>query len=251
MTNEKWNELQSAVFKSTFTMNKDGVSLKESIALLESRINIWKTFYKLLGEVLDPMDKRFKIMCVKKVNYNNHKYLIMKISLWYYVVIDLDTNKTISEDDARSIFDVEFFKDNFNEGEGLIDYYSFDQLSDEIVVKVIDYYVEHENILTDNKSERLTILDNEEVVGYLIIYFDKDEVMLGINGKINGRCNYLFLDNNLSVYGASNLSGNKDEVASSFDGSRDIMIPKDLLSKYINYGIGMSEVNGNSFSINK
>lgn len=251
MTNERWNKLQSDVFRNTFTMNKDGVSLKESIVLLNDRINVWKNFYKLLGEVLDPMDKRFNIMNVKKVNYKNGKYLFMKVSLWYYVVIDLENKKTINEEAAKKIFDVKFFKDYFYETDGLLDYYSFDSLSDDVTSKVIDYYLEHEDILTDKKSIRIPILDTEEVFGYLIVYFDKDEVMIGINGKKEGRCNYIFLNKDLKVYGASNLTGNKDEVASSFDGTKDIMIPKELLSKYINYGIGMSDSHGNSFSINK
>ena len=46
---------------------------------------------------------------------------------------------------------------------------------------------------------------------------------------------YIFLDSNLKVYGASNLTGNKEEIASSFDGSRDIMIPSGIMEQYVNY----------------
>jgi hypothetical protein len=248
MTNERWNELQSEVFKNTFTMNIDGISLKDTIVNLNDRINIWKNFYKLLGDVLDPIDKRFNVMNVSKVSYKNGKYLFIKISLWYYVVIDLENKKTINEEAAKKIFDVKFFKDYFYETDGLLDYYSFDSLSDDVTSKVIDYYIEHENILTDKKSIRIPILDTDEVFGYLIVYFDKDEVMIGINGKKEGRCNYLFLNNDLKVYGASNLTGNKEEVASYFDGSRDIMIPSGIMEQYVKDG----EIKyGNSFSFNK
>lgn len=248
MTNERWNELQSEVFKNTFTMNIDGISLKDTITKLNNRINVWKNFYKLLGDVLDPIDKRFSVMNVSKVSYKKGKYLFIKISLWYYVVIDLDNKKTIGEDEAKQIFNEKFFKDNLLETDGLIDYYSFDSLNDDVTSKVIDYYIEYEDILTDKKNVRIPILDNEEVFGCLIVYFDKDEVMVGINGKMNGRCNYLFLDNNLKVYGASNLSGNKEEVASYFDGSRDIMIPSGIMEQYVKDG----EIKyGNSFSFNK
>ena len=248
MTNERWNELHSEVFKNTFTMNIDGISLKDTIVNLNDRINIWKNFYKLLGDVLDPIDKRFNVMNVGKVSYKNGKYLFIKISLWYYVVIDLENKRTINEEEAKKIFDVKFFKDNLLETDGLLDYYSFDSLSDDVTSKVIDYYIEHENILIDKKSIRIPILDTDEVFGYLIIYFDKDEVMIGINGKMNGRCNYLFLNNNLKIYGASNLSGNKDEIASYFDGSRDIMIPNGIMDRYVMNG---ELNNGNSFSFNK
>ena len=61
MTNERWNELQSEVFKNTFTMNIDGISLKDTIVNLSDRINIWKNVYKLLGDVLDPIDKTFNV----------------------------------------------------------------------------------------------------------------------------------------------------------------------------------------------
>ena len=248
MTNERWNELQSEVFKNTFTMNIDGISLKDTIVNLSDRINIWKNFYKLLGDVLDPIDKTFNVMNVKTINYKDGKYLFIKISLWYYVVIDLDNKKTISEEESKQLFDEKLFKDNFLETEGLMDYYSFDQLSDEVASKVIDYYIEYEEVLTDKKSIRIPILDTEEVFGYLIIYFDKDEVLLGINGKKEGRCNYIFLNKDLKVYGASNLTGNKDEVARFFDGSKDILIPNGIIDKYVMNG---SKEYGNSFSFNK
>jgi len=62
-----------------------------------------------------------------------------------------------------------------------------------------------------------------------IFEFLNSNKRVSINDFNDGRCNYIFLDENLKVYGASNLTGNKETVAKLFDGSRDILIPVHLL----------------------
>ena len=62
---------------------------------------------------------------------------------------------------------------------------------------------------------------------------------------------YIFLDSNLKVYGASNLTGNKEEIGNMFDGTRDILLPSSLICGISKDIEDRMMSNGNSFSINK
>ena len=94
---------------------------------------------------------------------------------------------------------------------------------------MVDFYIEEETILSDVDHLSYKFYHEDHVIGSFGINYDKSDSMVSINDFNEGRCNYIFLDKDLKVYGASNLTGNKEFVAKLFDGSRDILIPVCLL----------------------
>lgn len=251
MSNEEWNELQSKVFAKAFEQVEDGVSAKGVIASLERRRNVWKKFYSIVGKDIEPYNERFSIMDMGRIEYNNRMYLVLRYGLWDFIVIDIETMTCVSQEDGilmaqDDVFDR--FKGIHNED---IKYFTFDKLKKKTIKKVLDYYAEEQDVFEGQRKIYYEFYNKDGIRAGLIINFDKTDVMVSINDLRDGRCNYIFLDSNLKVYGASNLTGNKEEIGNMFDGTRDILLPSSLI-----YGISKDIEdrmmgNGNSFSINK
>ena len=132
-------------------------------------------------------------------------------------------------DEALMLFNDGVFE-NFRGIDGDdMEYLSFEKLSNKTLKELVDFYCEEESILSDVDHLSYKFYHEDHVIGSFSINYDKSDSMVSINDFNDGRCNYIFLDENLKVYGASNLTGNKEVVAKLFDGSRDILIPTYLL----------------------
>lgn len=251
MTNEEWNELQSKVFSCLFNNVEDGVSAKKVISSLERKRNIWKKMYSIVGKELEPYNERFSIMDIGRIEYNGRMYLVLRCGLWEFVVIDLETMTCISQEAGINMA----LDKEFNRFKGICDddikYFAFDKLKKKTVKKVIDYYIEEQEVFEGVKKIYYEFYKRDGIRASLIISFDKSDAMVSINDISGGRVNYIFLDSNLKVYGSSNLTGNKEEIGRMFDGTRDIMLPSRLICGISKNIEDKEKSNGNSFSFNK
>ena len=251
MTNEEWNDLQSKVFSCAFTEIEDGVSTKKVISSLERRRNVWQKMYSIVGKDLEPYNERFSIMDMGRIEYNGRMYLVIRYGLWEFVVIDIETMTCVNQEDGINMA----LDEVFNRFKGISDddikYFAFDKLKKRTVKKVIDYYVEEQEVFEGSRRIYYEFYKSDGIRAGLSINFDKSNVMVSINDITGGRVNYIFLDGNLKVYGASNLTGNKEEIARMFDGTRDIMLPSGLICDISKDIEDKEKSNGNSFSINK
>lgn len=251
MTNEEWNELQSKVFSCAFTDIEDGVSTKKVISSLERRRNVWKKMYSIVGKDLEPYNERFSIMDMGRIQYNGRMCLVLRCGLWEFVVIDIEAMTCVLPEDGMNMALDEVFNRFKGISEEDIQYFSFDKLKKKTIKKVIDYYVEEQSVFEGQRKIYYEFYNKDGIRASLIINFDKSDVMVSINDIRGGRVNYIFLDSNLKVYGASNLTGNKKEIGRMFDGTRDIMLPSSLICDISKDIEDKEKSNGNSFSINK
>ena len=228
MTNEEWNNIQEQAYLQLFS-NNDGLSSKELLIKLEDIRSIWRKLYSIIGNEIDPNNDRFSVMDISKVSCNNKVYLMLRIGLWEFIIIDINDMRCLSKEEVLATLNHELF-DRFN---GLddtdVEYFTFEKLKKKPLKRVVDHFVEHENVLTSDKRLVYKFFQKDGMVGCYTISCDKSDSMVSVNDYRNGRCNYIFLDSNLKVYGASNLTGNKDCVAKLFDGSKDIIVPESIL----------------------
>lgn len=228
MTNEEWNKLQESIYLRLFS-NTEGVSSKKIIKALERRRNVWQRLYSIVGKEMDPNNKRYSIMGIDKVVLVDKTYLVVRTGMWEFVVINLNDMRCLEVDEASMLFNEGAFEKFRGIDEDDMQYVSFVKLSNKTIKELVDFYCEEENILSDVDHLSFKFYHEDHVIGSFSINFDKSDSMVSINDFNEGRCNYIFLDENLKVYGASNLTGNKETVAKLFDGSRDILIPVRLL----------------------
>lgn len=228
MSNEEWNKLQETVFLKLFS-NTEGVSSKLVIKALERRRNVWQKLYSIVGRELDPNNKRYSIMGIDKISILDKVYLVLRTGLWEFVVIDINDMRCVVSDEAMMLFNEGAFEKFRGIDESDMQYLSFEILSNNAIKELVDFYIEEETILSDVDHLSYKFYHEDHVIGSFGINYDKSDSMVSINDFNEGRCNYIFLDKDLKVYGASNLTGNKEFVAKLFDGSRDILIPVCLL----------------------
>lgn len=228
MTNEEWNKIQENVYLRLFS-STEGISSKKIIKALERRRNVWKKLYSIVGKEMDPNNKKYSIMGIDKIVLEDKTYLVIRTGLWEFIVININDMRCLDNDEALILFSDGVFEKFRGIDEDDMHYLSFEKLTDNTLKELVDFYVEEEAVLSDVDHLSFKFYHEDHVIGSYSISYDKSDSMVSINDFNEGRCNYIFLDENLKVYGASNLTGNKETVAKLFDGSRDILIPVHLL----------------------
>lgn len=228
MTNEEWNKTQENVYLRLFS-STEGISSKRIIKALERRRNVWKKLYSIIGKELDPNNEKYSIMNIDKIILDDNTYLVLRTGLWEFIVVNVNDMRCLSNDEALVLFNSGVFEKFRGIDDDDMNYLSFETLTDNTLKELVDFYVEEEAVLSDVDHLSFKFYYEDHVIGSYCISYDKSDSMVSINDFNEGRCNYIFLDENLKVYGASNLTGNKETVAKLFDGSRDILIPVHLL----------------------
>ena len=228
MTNEEWNKIQENVYLRLFS-STEGISSKRIIKSLERRRNVWKKLYSIVGKEMDPNNKKYSIMGIDKIVLEDKTYLVIRTGLWEFIVININDMRCLDNDEALVLFSDGVFEKFRGIDEDDMHYLSFEKLTDNTLKELVDFYIEEEAVLSDVDHLSFKFYHEDHVIGSYSISYDKSDSMVSINDFNEGRCNYIFLDENLKVYGASNLTGNKETVAKLFDGSRDILIPVHLL----------------------
>ena len=228
MTNEEWNKIQENVYLRLFS-STEGISSKKIIKALERRRNVWKKLYSIVGKEMDPNNKKYSIMGIDKIVLEDKTYLVIRTGLWEFIVININDMRCLDNDESLVLFSDGVFEKFRGIDEDDMHYLSFEKLTDNTLKELVDFYIEEEAVLSDVDHLSFKFYHEDHVIGSYSISYDKSDSMVSINDFNEGRCNYIFLDENLKVYGASNLTGNKETVAKLFDGSRDILIPVHLL----------------------
>lgn len=139
--------LRDSLFNKYFEV-EEGLTLKE---LEESTRCITDTFEEFRKIIIDESQTFCSYNGIEKVsliNYKNKNYLFIKIMSANYYVIDLNLKKSLN-DDCKSLFNIDFFIDNFDECIDGLDYdvfYHFDEYKGDIN-KLLMYFYQNKDIL--------------------------------------------------------------------------------------------------------
>lgn len=232
MTHKEWNEKQNVAFESFFKEVPNGYSLKQFMVDMHRRRSVWQRLYKIVGEELAPGNNIFKFNNIKKVQSNGKTYLMIRVNIWGFVVIDVNDMRCIEYEEATRVIDSEIYRGKFNIRKEEIGYLYFDILSDDAIKDLVDFFVEEERIITGPKTMRYKFYKSDDVIGTVFVFLDCMDTMISVNDSVSGRINYVFLNSNLKAYSTTNPTGNKDDIISCFDGTRDAYVPFDLIDRF-------------------
>ena len=113
METREWNKLQLDLFSKLMVDND--ISLVEVIDRLDKYIDVWDKIFNVLIESSEDIDKYSSLRGINLINKDGVNYLFIKLDIWDYIIIDIDSEKVLSKEQILLIFDEEFFINNLGE----------------------------------------------------------------------------------------------------------------------------------------
>ncbi len=223
--------LRDTLFKKYFQI-ENGISVKELNEKLFFIPKTWNKLHTLCEKSIRRFDSFSTLEKFKLIEHNNKKYLILKLRIWKYVIIDVDEMRNISREDFGKLFDEQFFIDNFDERserEFFHDFYQIVKYQGDIQ-ELLNFYLDNENIF--NIPNQIHCKMNEkDAWTYLFIDLANASAQLGFQTPDQTLYEQLFLNYDLTPYGmqdAVNKMG-KEKIEELFSKMKDIEIPIDCI----------------------
>ena len=223
--------LRDTLFKKYFQI-ENGISVKELNEKLSFIPKTWNKLHTLCEKSIRRFDSFSTLEKFKLIEHNNKKYLILKLRIWKYVIIDVDEMRNISREEFEKLFDEQFFIDNFDErseGELLHDFYQVVKYQGDIQ-ELLNFYFDNENIFNMPNQIHCKMNENEAWT-YLFIDLANASVQMGFQTPDQTLYEQLFLNYDLTPYGmqdAVNKMG-KEKIEELFSKMKDIEIPIDCI----------------------
>lgn len=234
-------ELRNKLFEKYFEV-EDGVLITDLISSMSEVSNKWKILHEMFVNNVEYFDEYDDIEMIKDISYIDNNYLVIKLHLWQYIIIDLSKQSTIDDKDLGNIFTEDFFISNFSEGKvdngiNFFNMYSVLDYSGNIQELINFYFINKEvfNMPTDIHYK----IKIGDAVTYLSIDFANRTTQLGFGAPNQFLYEQIFFKDNLvpsKMQDATSKIG-KQKMNEIFDRVKLIKIPKELIPKkiYLNY----------------
>lgn len=106
--------LRNQLFDKYFEV-KNGIPVVDLIDTLSFIPKLWGKLHILCENNIEYFDSFSDLEKFKLIDYKEKEYLILKIRMFKYIIIDMEKMENISEGQFRSEFDEKFFVSNFDE----------------------------------------------------------------------------------------------------------------------------------------
>ena len=223
--------LRDTLFKKYFQI-ENGISVKELNERLSFIPKTWNKLHALCEKSIRRFDSFSTLEKFKLIEHNNKKYLILKLRIWKYVIIDVDEMRNISREEFEKLFDEQFFMDNFDErseGKFFYEFYQIVKYQGDIQ-ELLNFYLDNENIFNMPNQIHCKMNENEAWT-YLFIDLANASAQMGFQTPDQTLYEQLFLNYDLTPYGmqdAVNKMG-KEKIEELFSKIKDIEIPIDCI----------------------
>lgn len=224
--------LRDMLFLQYFQI-EDGVSVKDLNEKLSFIPEVWGNLRALCEKNMRQFDRFSSLEKIKLIEHNQKKYLILKLRMCRYLIIDLDRMVSISREDFQNEFNEEFFINNFNETSVGDDCFDFFYLLDKYqgdVQELLDFYMENIDVLT--LSSRLYCkLGEQDAWTWLFIDYANSSAQLGFQTPDQNLYEQLFLNYDLTPFGMQDAINKMgiDKMREIFSKVSDIKIPKECI----------------------
>lgn len=221
--------LRDKLFNKYFNVD-DGVLVSDLTNKLSFIPDAWNKLHIMCQKNIKHFDRFSSLEKIKMIEHNNKKYLILKLRMWRYVVIDLDKMENISNEEFLSVFNEEFFVNNFDEvKDNLFDLYHVQKYNGDIQ-ELLDFYIKNKKIFS--LSTKIYCRFNiDSAWTWLFIDFVNAQVQMGFQTDDQLLYEQLFLNYDLTPYGmqdAINKMG-RDKMTEIFSKVCDIKIPRECI----------------------
>lgn len=231
MDNYKDN-LRNNLFEKYFQV-QDGILLSDLVESTNFITQTWDHLHKILEKNVEDYDSWSRLEDIKEIEYKNKKYLIIKIMIHRYIVIDLDNKKILSEEEIFNILEEKLFIENFNErkvGENMYNkLYWF--INGNNVDEIINYYNQNKKIF-DYPTEIFYRINMNDVYTFLSIKLNSS-IQLSFQGKNQILYETLFINSNLTPSGMQDTKNriSIEKMREIFDRIPSIIIPNEYIPK--------------------
>lgn len=139
------DELRTILFEQYFKSN-NSINIKELLNNTTYITDMYKEFFLILDKNIEDYDIYDKVDIIKEIEHNNKRYLIIKVSVLQYIIIDLYNYNTLNLENVKKYFKEEFFITNFREVNGIkIDRYHILE-SNKSLLPIINYYFNNKDL---------------------------------------------------------------------------------------------------------
>lgn len=147
-------KLRNKLFAKYFEV-EEGINATELVDKLSFIPEVWDKLHTLCENNIEYFDEYSSIDDIKLLNHNEKKYLILKLHIYRYIIIDIERKENITEEQFENNFDEDFFVSNFNVRK-MVDY-DFLELCDiekydGNIEELLDFYTENEQVLNLSKK---------------------------------------------------------------------------------------------------
>lgn len=221
--------LRDKLFAKYFE-NEDGINAYELVSNLSFIPKTYQKLHILCEENVKNFAIFSKIHNIKMLKYNKKTYLILKIRILTYIIIDIETRKNITKEEFKNYFTEDFFVENFNEiKDNKLHLYSISSYNGNIP-ELIDFYIENQNIFTLANYLNYKLYIGKAWTNFVI---DFANGVASINFETPDQYLYehLFFRYDLSP---SKIQDVKDRIETEkmleiFEKVKDIIIPKEII----------------------
>lgn len=229
--NEQTN-LRNQLFEKYFEV-EEGISLQNFMKDTNFIQETWNNLHQLLEKNLRYFDAWSTLDDIKQVTNQGKDYLIIKLRIWNYIIIDLETNQSVSNEKIRNYFNEEFFIKTFEErkieDKDCLDMYHFD-LYNGSIQELINFYKNNQTVfnLPNHLYYKLMI---DQAWTYLSIDLANGQVQLGFETKDQFLYEHLFMQADLAPSRMQD-AGQKIEMFKMieiFERVKDIKLPHSII----------------------
>ena len=220
----KKNKLRNNLF-GKFFQNKEGIKA----SALNTKVKFIIEKYNEINKLLAKEDDRFtlfdNVSFVKKIMLNDKEYLILRTSSFKFIIIDIDSKKTLDTDMVNDLFSNEFFKQNIDK-HGLSDLYEF--ITTNYTNEIINIYNKSKSVF-DIPTQIIYEINIDNASATLIININYDGAILMFNTPDQFLYEQIFLGKDLKPQGMSSPSLSNDKAFRIANKIKDIVIPYDII----------------------
>ncbi len=225
--------LRDKLFDKYFEV-EDGIEAADLVNKLSFIPELWKKLHALCEKNIKHFDALSYLEKFRALKHNQKKYLILKLEMFHYIIIDMEKMENIPEEQFRNEFDENFFVNNFDESKiqnRKCDMYNIDSYNGN-VQELVDFYIENQSIFSLS-----TELDYRLEIGnawtYFYIDFVNASAQIGFQTPDQFLYEQLFLKYDLS---ASRMQDAQSRIGiermqEMFKKIMEIKIPKDVIPK--------------------
>lgn len=228
-------KLRDKLFEKYFEVD-DGVLASELVDKLSFIPETWGNLRSLCVSNVKFFQPFYTLEKVKMLDYHNKKYLILKIRMNKYIIIDVTNKKSLSQEEFLNEFDENFFIANFDEVK-LNDVNAFSRRYHILsyngnIDELLNFYAENEDVLSLSQKIEYTI-EIGNAWTYFYIYFPSANARLGFQTPDQFLYENLFLKYDLSPSGLQDAQEKigLEKMREIFSRIKDIKIPKEYIPK--------------------
>ncbi len=227
-------KLRDALFSKYFLNGEDRVAILQVLEQLQPTIKMWESLDALLKKTIKNYEWFDGIEMVRFISYQKIDYLVIKLRMFKYFIVDTKKKKVLTKEDVASLFTEDFFVTNFKErklkskSQYLVMYYFFEckQNLEELVA-----FCEANQKYLEMPNSIYCRFEIDEAWTYLDINMSTKEIQLGFQTPDQTLYDFLHFGIDLTPWGMQDAEDRMglEKMREICEKVKEIKIPKSCI----------------------